>query len=97
MVPHHKISDKKQGSDSIGGISSSSSSDTKRSNHSTKGNSKNNDKNNNQGTDHGSHTSADLSPVEPAKSGEQQQQRESGSVAPTLGTTCEQGSNCTDQ
>jgi hypothetical protein len=99
---HHKISDKKQSGDSID-VSSSSNSDTKRSDHFNEGNSKNINKNNNQGTHDSSNTGAGLSAAEPAKSGEQQQQGNGENAAPiqtstpTPETTCEQGSNCTDQ
>ena len=103
-IHHHKVFDKKHGSDS------SSSSDTKRSDNSdNNGNSNNNNydsnKNNNQGTNDGSNTGTDntFQAVEPAKSGEQQQQGSGENIAPIeiatpkSKTICEQGSNCTDQ
>ena len=103
-IHHHKVFDKKQGSDS------SSSSDIKRSDNSdNNGNSNNNNddsnKNNNQGTNDGSNTGTDntFQAVEPAKSGEQQQQGSGENIAPIeiatpkSKTICEQGSNCTDQ
>jgi hypothetical protein len=103
-IHHHKVFDKKQGSDS------SSSSDTKRSDNSdNNGNSNNNNddsnKNNNQGTNDGSNTGTDntFQAVEPAKSGEQQQQGSGENIAPIeiatpkSKTICEQGSNCTDR
>ena len=101
-IHHHKVFDKKQGSDSR------SSSDTKRSDNSdNNGNSNNDDsnKNNNQGTNDGSNTGTDntFQAVEPAKSGEQQQQGSGENIAsiemvtPKSKTICEQGSNCTDQ
>jgi hypothetical protein len=103
---HNKVFDKKQESDS------SSSSDTKRSDNSdNNGNSNNNNnddnnKNNNQGTNDDINTGTDntFQAVEPAKSGEQQQQQGSGeniapigAATPKSDTACEQGSNCTDQ
>lgn len=78
-----------------------------------KGNSNNNNNiegNNNQNTNDGGSSNtgpySDLQSVEPAKSGEQRQQQEpggndaqTGTATPTLtpDTSCEQGSNCTDQ
>ena len=98
---HHKVFDKKQES----GSSSSSSSDTKSSDNSkNEGNGNNNNKNNNQGTDDGSNTGHDnnLQVVEPAKTGEQQQGTGESvapieTATPMPQTSCEQGSNCTDQ
>jgi hypothetical protein len=103
---HNKVFDKKQ-QDS----DSSDSSDAKISDRSNnEGNSDNNfDKNNKRGTNDGSSDSGshdDLQVVKPAntKSGEQQQQQGTGENSPLIGTatstpqtSCEQGSNCTDQ
>ena len=95
-IHHHKVFDKKQVSSSSG-----SSSDAKAS-------SNNNNKNNNQdtGTNDGGDTSPDNN-LQSAETDQQQQQKQGGgeNVAPidtstptsTPETTCEQGSNCTDQ
>ena len=103
---HNKVFDKKQESDS------SSSSDTKRSDNSdNNGNSNNNNnddnnKNNNQGTNDDINTGTDntFQAVEPAKSGEQQQQQGSGeniapigAATPKSDTACEQGSSDHDR
>jgi cytoskeletal protein RodZ len=86
--------------------SSSSSSDTKSSDNTNNVDSANTNKNNNdQSTNDGSNTGADnnLQAVEPAKTGEQQQQSTGknssliGTATSTSHTSCEQGSNCTDQ
>ena len=93
-IHHHKVFDKKQVS------SSSSSSDAK-------DNSNNNNKNNNQGTgtNDGSNTSPDNN-LQSAETDQQQQKQggvenvapiETSTPTPTPETTCEQGSNCTDQ
>jgi cytoskeletal protein RodZ len=94
-IHHHKVFDKKQ-------VSSSSSSRSSE----TKANSNNNNKNNNQGTSDGSNTSPDNN-LRSAETDQQQQQGTGESVSsvgtaapmptPTPHTTCEQGSNCTDQ
>ena len=104
---HNKVFDKKQQDHG-----SSGSADTKSSHKSNnKGNSNNNnfDNNNKQGandcggsSDSGSHDS--LQAIQLAKSGQQQQQVAGENIPPILtspgatpSTTCEQGSNCTDQ
>jgi cytoskeletal protein RodZ len=114
---YNKVFDKEQDSVSTGdgsrrsssSNSHSSNSHTKSYDNSNEGNSDDNNKNDNQGTNDGSNTGAhnnNLLAVEPAKSGEQQQQSDRENVASTTGTTtptpiphasCEQGSNCTDQ
>ena len=114
---YNKVFDKEQDSVSTGdgsrrsssSNSHSSNSHTKSYDNSNEGNSDDNNKNDNQGTNDGSNIGAhnnNLLAVEPAKSGEQQQQSDRENVASTTGTTtptpkphasCEQGSNCTDQ
>jgi hypothetical protein len=103
VISHHKISDKKQDSDGRDGISSSRT-DTKSSsyNNGNSDNNEDNNKNNNQGTNGGSNTGTDntFQAAEPTKSGEQQQEGGENiatSVIDRSETTCEQGSNCTDQ
>ena len=93
-IHHHKVFDKKQ-------VSSSSSSDAK-------ANTNNNNKNSNQdtGTNDGGNTSPDNN-LQSAQTDQQQQQKQGGgenvapidtsTPTPTPETTCEQGSNCTDQ
>ena len=105
VISHHKISDKKQDSDGRDVISSSRT-DTKSSSYNTgnSNNNENNNKNNNQGTKDGSNTGTDntFQAAEPTKSEEQQQEggeniATSVIAPPQSETTCEQGSNCTDQ
>ena len=111
-VIHHnnKVfdNDKNQGSGSSrDGSSSSSSLDTKSSDNSNEGNdNNNNENNNNHGTRDSSDTNADTNSqvLQSAKSPEKKQQQGStenvapiGTATPTPETTCEQGSNCTDQ
>jgi cytoskeletal protein RodZ len=112
-VIHHnnKVfdNDKNQGSGSSrdGSSSSSSSLDTKSSDNSNEGNdNNNNENNNNHGTRDSSDTNADTNSqvLQSAKSPEKKQQQGSteniapiGTATPTPETTCEQGSNCTDQ
>ena len=96
-IHHHKVFDKKQ----VSGSSSSSD---------AKANSNNNNKNNNQdtGTNDGGDTSPDNN-LQSAETDQQQQQQQkqgggenvapidTSTPTPTPETTCEQGSNCTDQ
>jgi cytoskeletal protein RodZ len=103
--------DKNQGSgssrDGSSSSSSSSSLDTKSSDNSNEGNdNNNNENNNNHGTRDSSDTNADTNSqvLQSAKSPEKKQQQGSteniapiGTATPTPETTCEQGSNCTDQ
>ena len=110
-VIHHnnKVfdNDKNQGSGSSRDSSSSSSLDTKSSDNSNEGNdNNNNENNNNHGTRDSSDTNADTNSqvLQSAKSPEKKQQQGStenvapiGTATPTPETTCEQGSNCTDQ
>jgi hypothetical protein len=88
------------------GSSSSSSPETKSSDNTDNVYSANTNKNNNdQSINDGSNTDADnnLHSVEPAKTGEQQQQGAGenppliGTATPTPQASCEQGSICTDQ
>jgi hypothetical protein len=109
-VIHHnnKVfdNDKNQGSGSSRG-SSSGSLDTKSSEDSNEGNGNSNNENNNiQDTHDSSDTNVDTNSqdLQSAKSAEKKQQQGStenvapiGTATPTLETTCEQGSNCTDQ
>jgi fructose-specific phosphotransferase system component IIB len=110
-VIHHnnKVfdNDKNQGSGSSRDSSSSNSLDTKSSDNSNEGNdNNNNENNNNHGTRDSSDTNADTNSqvLQSAKSPEKKQQHGStenvapiGTATPTPETTCEQGSNCTDQ
>jgi hypothetical protein len=91
-------------SDNSDSSRASSTSDTKSSDSSNNlASSDNNNRNNDQGTNDGSNTGAhnNLQAVEPAKTSEQQGTAEnipsSGTATPIPQTTCEQGSNCTDQ
>ena len=108
----NKAFSKKQdgGSNSNGGSSggSSGNSNTKGSdNLNNEDNSNSNiDKKNNQRTNHGTNTGRHniLVGIEPTKAGRQQQQVAGENIPPILtspgatpSTTCEQGSNCTDQ
>ena len=109
-VIHHnnKVfdNDKNQGSGSSRG-SSSGSLDTKSSEDSNEGNGNSNNENNNiQDTHDSSDTNVDTNSqdLQSAKSAEKKQQQGStenvapiGTATPTPETTCEQGSNCTDQ
>jgi hypothetical protein len=94
-IHHHKVFDKKQ---DIGGSNSLHRKSSDNSNN--EGNSVNN---NNRGTnDDRRGSDNNLQAVEPAKTHEQQQRSgenvaPTGIATPTPETTCEQGSNCTDQ
>jgi len=107
-----KVFDKKQqdgGSSAAHSSSSTGSSDTKSSDRSNnEGNNNNIDRNNNQVTNDGNSNSGahdDLQAVEPANTKTREQQQRgigesivpSGTATPSPQTTCEQGSNCTDQ
>ena len=104
---HNKVFDKKQDSVSSGDRIRGSSHTKNSDNSNNEGSSNDNKKNNDQGTNDGSNTDSDnnLQAVESVTRGEQQRQGTGESVSsvgtaapmPTPQTTCEQGSNCTDQ
>jgi hypothetical protein len=104
---HNKVFDKKQDSVSSGDRIRGSSHTKNSDNSNNEDSSNDNKKNNDQGTNDGSNTDADnnLQAVESVTRGEQQKQGDGEDIAvtvtdtptPTPETTCEQGSNCTDQ
>jgi hypothetical protein len=93
------------GSSSSSSSSSRSTPDTKSSDSSNNLRNSDNNENNDQSTNDGSNTGTDnnLQAIDPAKPDEQEQQGAgenvppTGTATPTPQTSCEQGSNCTDQ
>jgi hypothetical protein len=101
-VDHLQVS---SGTGSSSSSSSRSTPDTKSSDSSNNLRNSDNNENNDQSTNDGSNTGTDnnLQAIDPAKPDEQEQQGAgenvppTGTATPTPQTSCEQGSNCTDQ